>query len=208
MEAILMQSESHEEVWRPRRRPAPPPISRSRGPIVEALDTGKSLKTIHRRTNPVDDAEVDAGFRMIEKRWKLFRYDAKKRRWLRILLNKKETSEQFKARVLGIIDAELAVLWIMAEITKGLPAPHSNADFAGEIGRNERTVRRCIRNIVEDEYIVGFVRGSRRPALWVRPDDDAVIYNLDNRYNRVGEDPRYRMSHTHLLAQRRDTRGF
>jgi hypothetical protein len=187
-----------------------------------------SRATIRRKTNPVDDAEIEAGFRTIEKHWKLFEYDAEARKgqgcWrprplpappkpsrsARIIKAKKETPAQFRARVLRTVDAELAVLWIMADITKpgGGPAPHSYANFAGEIGRTMPTVWKCIRSIVENGYIVGFARGAQRPTLWVLPDNDHPIYNLDNRYNRVGTHPRDRQPLVDLRAQRRDHRGI
>lgn len=149
-----------------------------------------SRETIRRRTNPLDDAEMDAAFRTIERRWQLFRYDAKNRRHRRRYQSVKESPEEFKVRVLGLIDAELAILWKIGEITKNGPgpAPHSNADFAADIGRDERTVRRCVASLAEDGFFA-VVRGGhngRARSLYFRPspDVDYVVTSIEERRER------------------------
>ena len=155
-------------------------------------------ETIHGRTNPVDDAEVEAGFRTIVRLWKLFEYDAKARRgrgcWLRVY-KKRETSDQFKARVLRIIDAEFSIFWKIADITTGCwsrPSPHSHAEFMMETGRTERTVSRCLASLVEKGYVLKNGREkTSSSSLYLRPTwpgdggqfyHEKVVDNLESRY--------------------------
>jgi hypothetical protein len=124
-----------------------------------------------RRRLDADDAEIDGAIRTIVRRWKLFRYDAKSGRHVRVYRSKKETSEQFKARVLRKIDAEFAIFWKIADITKNpRPAPHSHAEFMRETGRTKRTVSQCIASLVEKGYVLKFSREKTPSAsLYLRP---------------------------------------
>ena len=150
----------------------------------------ESRKKTRRKTNPVDNVEMMMGFEAVE-RWGLFERDPKTGRYRRDYLPG-ETEDKFKARVLQKIDVRLAVLWKLIDITRisGGPAPHSITEIAAEIGRSRRAVIECVKILVEDGYVVGFDRGSSRRSLWVRPDNWIVTYNLDERYDRIGEGER------------------
>ena len=164
-----------------------------------------SWKTVYQRTNAVDDAEMEAGFRMITRRWKLFQYDAKARRYTRCYESKRETPDQFKIRVLRRVDAELAVLWKVAEITQkgdGGPAPHSNADLIEEVGRCKLTVQRALARLEERGYFIRKRggRNGRSRSLYFRPDAPFyLVSSIEERQEKIRE---RRASHRATRATR------
>lgn len=179
-----------------------------------------SWKTVYQRTNAVDREDMEKGMRTVVRHWKFFKpVDKTPRgtgdqahRYERVYMPK-ETPEQFKARVLRVIDAELAVLWKVAEITRGGdggPAPHSNAELAEEVGRDERTVRRCLANLEEYGYFVREAGGhnGRSRSLYFRPDcpscvTDAVAERRTMYRGRRAERLRLRLKIVGSLAQPR-----
>lgn len=199
-------------------RPWRPPSSYYPRDIVNALEEGKTMKqlalgdecfpyssrlamhmtecgsdeffskreTTRLATNPDDDAEMDRGFDTVVKYWELFKPRDARGRYRK----NKRSSKQFEGRVLKTIDAELAVLCIMIDITRamGVPGSHSIAEFVTETGRSPRRILQCISTIVDNGYVQQFVgRGLRSSlharAMYMRPDGDpAIIYNLEEKY--------------------------
>jgi len=111
----------------------------------------------------------------------------------------KETHKAFKKRVLKRIQADVAVRRILRDLTETAEkwydgkvhhvprkmAPHSNEEFVKHTGRSRPTITRCLLAAEDEGYTVRFAgNGKGRKSLYVRPDDEERINQLEGSYPR------------------------
>jgi hypothetical protein len=143
------------------------------------------------------DELVPAAMRQVCEVWKLFRWNQGKKAYIRNMLPD-ETAKEFKCRVRRAIDPEVAAAWVLLDITwRPQPAPHTNEEFAEDIGRSLPTVRRAVARIVKRGFFVRWGGVPGQKSYYLRPDADAENFNMEQRYGEQHES-----AHTHQRATR------
>jgi hypothetical protein len=146
------------------------------------------------RVLSADIPTIRKWLRKLEKVWRFFE-QGKGGVWrprYKTIKGTKETHQEFKARVLKKIQADVAVRRIIRDLTEKkekwndgkvhcVPrkmAPHSNEEFMKETGRSRPTITRCLLEAEHENYTVRFEgNGKGRKSIYVRPDDEEQIEN-------------------------------
>ena len=123
--------------------------------------------------------EIDRALRTIVEQWKLFVWDRGKAAYLRIL-EPGETSRKFKARVQHTVLIEVGVSWILRDLLEeqdkdgtvrvGNPAPHSNKEFAKQLGCSPMSVSRNMGRVLMTGCFKRYNRRRNKP-LYARFDE-------------------------------------
>jgi hypothetical protein len=161
-----------------------------------------AYETMRREINAVDRDEVRAAIRWLDRLFQrrdtrdgaefrrrpvppavLKRFEAADAR--RVVDEEDEPRHQFddfKRWAMWTVGAEFALLWVLGDILcRGGPSPHSFSAFSRDTGRSRPTVCGCLGDLIRGGYAIGFKRRHRLPTLWVRPDNEDVLYNLEDK---------------------------
>jgi hypothetical protein len=134
------------------------------------------------------------------------------KKWLAWLLKKKWFAQDtegfirplYKGRqaLRAALQADVAVRWVISDLTeksvevngkiqsvyRDKGSPHGNRGFMEEVGRSEPTVIACLERVVADGFTIRFPRvGKGRKTLYVRPDNEDVISDLQEQYGLPAE---------------------
>ena len=166
-----------------------------------------TLETMQHWVNAPSTQAVKDSLKVVDKRWKLFWYDAKKQQYLP---HKKETDKQLKRRAQRIIRNQVALGWVTRDLIeymgndgkawpRAVITPHTNQQFMKQVGCSEPTVTRYLNQMVEVEgYALRYEGNGRHKSYFVRPDhddDEDMMPQMEERY--------FPHKPTHLTAAKR-----
>ena len=145
-------------------------------------DVFMSLRTMNQNLG-ASQTEIESAVRTVARQWKLFRWDRTSRSYRRALQDH-ETSPEFKNRVQRTIHLTVGISWVLRDLLEEFddrgrvvlrgPAPHTNEQFADQLGSNVRSIRLTMDEVLRLGYFFRYNR--RRKPLYTHPSD------LDNEF--------------------------